>query len=494
MSSVRKLASQTVYYGLSSIVGRMVNFLMVPIYTYQFSPAAYGVVSDLMAYTTYFLVLITFGMETAFFRFGDSPEKAGKAYTQSFVAVGFFSISLGLLLTLFHPQIANALDYTEYRKLFPWLIGTIVLDTLSMIPMARLRYLEKPKRYAIISLINIFLNIGLNILFLSRGMGIEAVFYAYFFSSAVKLGFALYQNIPDSWQIDFGLMKTMLNFGMLIMIAGLAGAINENLDKNLISALWKDGTVYAGKSRTGTEMTGIYAACYKLGMFISLVTQAFRYAAEPFFFKQAKEKNSKETFARIFHYFISICLLLFLFISSFDREIVGFNFFGLTKATLIDKKYWVGLEIVPVILLGNVFLGAYLNLSIWYKITRQARFGILMSGAGAILTILVNVLTIPFWGYMGSAWATLFCYAGMSILCYIIGQQYYPVPYRLERLTIYLLLALLIIQVNRSTPESIGLRLLLCFGYAGIMFMLEWKRPLIFRNLGHPSGDAGSTQ
>lgn len=481
MASIRKLASQTAYYGLSSIIGRMVNFLMVPIYVNQFAKWEYGILSTLLAYTSVLLVMISFGMETAFFRFASNKENSGIAYSQSFVTVGFFSLIFGLFGLVSHETIANWLEYSQYSGLIMLLTGTIVLDTLSMIPMAKLRYNEQPRRYAAISLFNIFTNISLNLLFIFVfNMGISGVFWAYFFASGIKLGMSLYGNLPPTLKPEFSLMRDMMGFGSLIMIAGLAGTLNENLDKILLGFLWPDGQEYHGVSMRAAEMTGEYAACYKLAMFIALITQAFRYAAEPFFFRHAEEKNSGPTFARVFHYFISVCLIVFLMISSFSKEIVSFNLFGLLHKTLIPKSYWGGLEIVPIILLANIFLGAYINLSIWYKITRQARFGILFSGMGALLTLIINIFTIPVWGYMGSAWTTLICYAAMAIVCYWVGQHYYPIPYRLERLAFYFVLSLLILQINQSNEENVLFKIFTTVGFVGVVFFVERKRPLSF--------------
>ncbi len=481
MASVRKLASQTAYYGLSSVIGRMVNFLMVPVYVNQFAKLEYGILSSLLAYTSVLLVLISFGMETAFFRFASPKEQAGKAYSQSFVTVGIFSLLFGLLCSVSYQNIAELLDYRKYAGMIFLLGGTIVLDTLSMVPMAKLRYDERPRRYAAISLLNILTNIGLNLIFIFIfKMGLDSVFWAYFLSSALKLVFSLTDNLPKSYAIDIPLIREMLPFGAMIMIAGLAGTLNENLDKILIGFLWPEGKEYGGVAMRAAEMTGEYAACYKLAMFISLITQAFRYAAEPFFFRHAEEKNSGATFARVFHYFITICLIVFLLISSFSGEIVSFNLFGVMEKTLIPKSYWPGLKIVPIVLLANLFLGAYFNLSIWFKLTRQARFGILFSGIGALLTLVINIFTIPIWGYMGSAWATLICYGAMAVLCYRVGQHYYPIPYRLERMTIYFLIALILMQVNLGNDAHFLFKLFSTGLYIAGIFWMEKKKPLVF--------------
>jgi O-antigen/teichoic acid export membrane protein len=481
MASVRKLASQTLWYGLSSVIGRMANFLMVPVYVNQFVKLEYGIISTLLAYTSIFLVIITFGMETAFFRFAESKETSGKAYTQSFLVVLFLSLLFGLIFGSGYDALSKALGYHQYAGMILMLIGTIVLDTISMVPMAKLRYDEKPGKYALISLASIILNILFNLIFIFVfKWGLASVFYAYFFASLIKAMMALYKNLPESWKPDVIQMKEMLSFGVMIMIAGLAGTLNENLDKIMIGLLWPDGALYRGVAMLADEMTGEYAANYKLAMFISLITQAFRYAAEPFFFKNADMKDAHSVFARVFHYFITVCLIVFLLISSFSHEIVSFTFFGLSSKTLIPKAYWPGLSIVPVVLMANVFLGAYFNLSIWFKLTKQPRFGVLISAIGAVITILVNLITIPWFGYAGSAWATLLCYFTMAAICFKLGQIYYPIPYRLERLIIYFLIALLLLQILDANAPHVGFKLFVNAAFIGGIFLMERIKPLRF--------------
>jgi O-antigen/teichoic acid export membrane protein len=228
------------------------------------------------------------------------------------------------------------------------------------------------------------------------------------------------------------------------------------------------------------EMTGEYAANYKLAMFISLITQAFRYAAEPFFFKNAAMKDSNAVFARVFHYFITVCLIMFLVISSFAHEIVSFTFFGWASKPLIPKAYWAGLSIVPIVLMANVFLGAYFNLSIWFKITKQPRFGVFIAVIGAVITILLNLITIPWFGYAGSAWATLFCYFSMAAICFKLGQIYYPIPYRLERLLIYFLISLLFLQIQSSEGTNLLFRVFVNLAFVVGIYFTEKMKPLRF--------------
>lgn len=435
MSFIKKLLSQSAIYGVSSVLGRVINLILVPLLTTKFTTADYGIFSDLFAYTTVFLVMLTFGMETSFFRFSMDKEKSEDAFRQSFLTVLGLATLFLVAFGLNHQWVATLLGYGSRPELVLMVIFIIYLDVISAVPRAKLRHEEKAMYFSIVSLVNIFVNIGLSLFFIvGLGKGVEYAFLSILIASVVRVGMLLPWSRPNSWKFDKELGKTMAKYGFYIMIAGLAGVINENLDKILITRLWEDGKEFMGQPRQALELTGIYSANYKLAIFITLVTQAFRFAAEPLFFKKAKDRNSPQLFARVFYYFVTATLMMFMFISSFKLEIVSFNFWGLVDFTFIDEKFWEGLGVVPILLLANVFLAAYVQLSIWFKITKQVRFGLLFMGVGAFITIVINVATISWAGYIGSAWATLLCYAVTSLLCYVLGQKYYPIPYPVTRI------------------------------------------------------------
>ena len=272
------------------------------------------------------------------------------------------------------------------------------------------------------------------------------------------------------------------------MIAGCLGAINETFDKSLLPRVWGDDPQkFEGRLFTGLQLNGIYGAMYKIGMFISLVTQAFRYAAEPFFFREASQKDAPITYARVFHYFTTFCLISFLFVASMAFEILSFNGFGLFKSTLIPSRYWIGLDIVPLILLANVFLGMYVNLSAWFKITGKLRYGLYSSALGALLTLIINVAAIPTYGYYASAWATLICYATMSFVCYFWGKKQFPIPYKWGRLILYGIIVTIFYKINKqltnplNTPANISaFKLFLCILGTFVIFLFEKYRPLKF--------------
>lgn len=477
MSFIKKLLSQSAIYGVSSVLGRVINLILVPLLTARFTESDYGVFSDLFAYTTVFLVLLTFGMETSFFRFSMDKERTEDAFRQSFLTVlglgTLFLIGFGLNFK----GVANLLGYGSRPELILMVIFIIYLDVISAVPKARLRHEEKAVYFSIVSLVNIFVNIGLSLIFiLGMGKGVEYAFLSILIASVVRVAMLVPWSRPNSWKFDRELGKTMAKYGFYIMLAGLAGVINENLDKILITRLWTDGDIFMGQARDALELTGIYSANYKLAIFITLVTQAFRFAAEPLFFKKAADRNSPNLFARVFHYFVTATMMMFLIISSFKLEIVSFNFWGLVNFTFIDEKFWGGLGVVPILLLANVFLAAYSQLSIWFKITKQVRFGLLFMGVGALITIVINVATIPWAGYIGSAWATLICYAVTAGLCWWIGQKYYPIPYPVTRIMAIMGICIIGWLVNDFLWDDFFWRkALVCGGILLGVIAYEWK-------------------
>jgi len=438
MNPLRRLASQTAVYGLSSIIGRLLNWGLTPLYVNAFAPGEFGVFSDLYGLTFYAIVLLTFGLETAFFRFASEEYGARRVYTAAFWWIGVFSGGFLLLNLLTFSFTASLLGYGDRPVLILLLVGIIILDALAAMPMAKLRHDERAQRFASISLTNIGVTIVLNISFVYfLRLGVASVFMANLMASGIRTVMALEGNLPGRFVLDKVIGRPLLRYGGYIMAAGMAGALNETLDRNLLPRLWPDGQAYNGVPRTGMELNGIYSANYKLGMIVSLMTQAFRYAAEPFFFRRAKDKQSPALFAQVFHYFMLLCLVMFLVVSSFAHEIVTFNFWGATKFTLIPESYREGIAVVPIILLANICLAAYINLSIWFKLTGHLRFGLSLALFGAFLTVAINVILIPVYGYMACALATLVCYATMTALCYFLGQQFMPIPYRWKPLLIY---------------------------------------------------------
>lgn len=474
MSSLKKLAGQTAIYGISSILGRFVNWGLTPLYTNLLTEGDVGVMTDLYAYTTYFLVILTFGMETAFFRFTMDKDSFKEPYKHSFIFTGGLGILFFLLVGLNYRFFARILDFETNPEIVLMVAGIILLDVLAALPMAKLRFEERAKDYAVISLVSIFLNVVLNLIFIwGMGLGVEYVFVSNLIASVVKLGLSLRGAIPDNWKLDNKQIRAMTGFGFYIMLAGLLGMLNQNMEKNMIPRLWPECQEYLGEERSGHAMLGLYSAGYKLAMIILLATQAFRYAAEPFFFRHAQEKGSRIIFARVFHYYWLLSMATFVFVSAFTQQIASF---------FIGEAFWPGLNVVPILLISYSLLGAYTNFSIWFKLTKQTRFGILFSGAGALVVLVLNWITIPWIGYMGSAWASVISLVIMCWMVYRSGQHYYNIPYRLDRAMIYLLLAgAFYFLIYFIDPGFLG-RALLVILFAGSAFAIEKYKPIIWKD------------
>lgn len=484
MGGLRKLASQTVLYGVSSILGRVLNVLLTPLYAYYFRPQEFGIFSDLYAQLIFPLTFLTFGLETTFFRFADRDLPAREAYAQSFLTVFYLTLLAAITVGFNVQLIADWAGYPNRSRLYALLVVITALDAMAALPMARHRYQEKVLWFATISLTNIGLTIALNIVFVAGlGLGVEWVFVANAIASAVKLGMALYGNLPHTWALQPGKVRALTRYGFYIMLIGLSGQVNEQLDKIMLPRLWPFGKLWNGTPRTGLELNAIYNVSYKLGMALALATQAFRYAAEPFFFKKATDKNAPELTAKVFHYFVLTALSVSLVVSAFAQEILSFQFFGLSSKPLFNPLYWEGARVVPLILLANTFFGAYITLSMWFKLTGQLRFGLLFSVAGSLITVLVNALFIPLWGYMACGIAHLACYGLMVALCYGVGQHYKPYPYQLRPLVtafVFMLIAFLVIQVAAGQIPTqgrlFGFKFLICTAtLGGIWWLMGWK-------------------
>jgi O-antigen/teichoic acid export membrane protein len=433
---IKQLAGQTAVYGVSSILGRLLNYLLVPIHTWAFQPSQYGVVSEFYAYVAFLVVFLTFGMETTFFRFVNKSEDKEKTFNQAFSLVLVLNVIFLITTFTFSDQIAAWMLYPNYGNYVIWFGLILVVDATSSIFLAKLRYKNEPKRFAIIQLSSIGVNIILNLFFLfvlfdktnPDSMGIGYIFLANLFASLIK-PVLLYKDVLRFRFIwNTVLMKSMLVFATPLVIASFAGIINETIDRILIKRLLIDeGTDYA------QAQVGIYSACYKLSILINLFIQAYRYAAEPFFFAHEKHKDKNKIYSNVMTYFIIIVTFIFLVIS------LNLDIF---KWFIPNQSYWEGLKIVPILLLANVCLGIYYNQSIWYKLADKTIYGAYISIIGAVLTLSLNFLLIPSLGYMGAAWTTLIVYASMMIISYFASQRVYPIKYNLRKAGLYIFSAL----------------------------------------------------
>ncbi|MCS7076073.1 MAG: oligosaccharide flippase family protein [Bacteroidia bacterium] len=440
--SLKKLLSQTAIYGISSILGRLLNYLLVPLYTRVLAPSEYGVVTDLMAYVSFMLVLYSYGMETTFFRFSSQREyNPNDVYGTILTLLSATSIIITVILIIFARPLAHLLSYSAYPQYIIYLAVILALDTISAIQFAWLRKQEKAITFALIRLMNIFSNIILNIYFVAYlKKGVEYIFITNVICSLLTTVSLLPITLPKKFTFQHKWIKSMLIYGSPLLVSGLAGMINENLDRILLKR-YLPKNFYPGL--TNDEVVGIYGACYKLSIFVSLVVQAFRYGAEPFYFKKSVDNDAKQIYSKIMDYFVPAVFFICVVVTAFLNEI------GL----MIGKNFRSGLHIVPILLIANAFLGIYYNLSVWYKLTQKTEWALYISLIGAGLTILINLVGIPVWGMMASVYATLACYAVMMVLSYYWGQKFYPIPYNRNSLIFYCIFSIGMIVFLAYLPK-----------------------------------------
>jgi O-antigen/teichoic acid export membrane protein len=456
MGILKKLVSQTAIYGISSIFGRFLNYLLVPLYTYYFSAAEYGVVSEFYAYAGFFSVLLLFGFETGYFRFRDK-EHAGKdvAYSTALIFVVLVNIGFFLTILLINSRLSSALNYANHPEYVLFFTLILALDAIASIPFARLRAEDKAFRFAGIKITEILITVLLSLFFIiycpkvyaenpqswiseiySPAIGIGYIFIANLIASIFKFLLLSPQLKGLAWGFDRTLFGRMVRYSLPMVVIGFAGIINEMLDRALLKYL------LPFDAQTNMKMLGIYSACYKLSILMSLFIQAFRYAAEPFFFAYSGNSDARIVYAKVLKFFVIFCVFIFLLVTLF---IDFFKYF-------VGEEFRVGLEVVPILLLANLFLGIYVNLSIWYKLTDRTLMGAFVSLSGAVLTIVLNVWLIPLLGYVGSAWATLACYASMAIVSYLLGRHYYPVAYDIKRVLGYIAIGVGLYFVRIELP------------------------------------------
>lgn len=487
MSVLRKLAGQTAIYGVSSIVARFLNYLLTPLYTSRgvFAPAAFGVITSLYAWTAFLNVVLTFGMETTFFRFANKHEQSGRVYATAVYLLAATTTVFIVLGLLFAHGIASFIGYPEHATSVRLLVVIIGIDAITVVPMARLRQENRPWRFAAINVISVIVNIAFNLFFLAYCMpkynagqsnalidavynpafGVGYVFLANVISTGLKFLMLLpewpsFRTSSEHAGFDAKLLRPMLAFGLPLLVAGLAGMTNETADRVLMKHLLP--------ANIADTQIGIYGACYKLAILITLFIQAFRFAAEPFFFSHAKEKNSRLTFARIMNIFVAVCMGAFLLVMLF---------LDLFKWFIPNPAYWPGLVVVPILMLANVFLGIYYNQSVWYKLSDRTRAGGTIAIIGAVITLVLLFWWIPIWGYVGAAWATFICYASMATISYVWGQKHYPIPYNVGRVLGYMAAGVFLWwgceQLPLEGTVNYAVRALVLLGYIGYAWRLE---------------------
>ena len=459
MANMKSLAKDTAIYGLSSIVGRFLNYLLVPLYTAKLSAASvgYGVITNMYAYTALILVLLTFGMETTFFRFSNKEgEEPQKVYSTILTAVGFTAVVFVALVFTFISPLADVMGYAEHPS-YIWVMAmTVAIDAFQCIPFAYLRHKKKAIKFAALKMLFIVMNILLNIVFF---VALPALYTSYpdeigkIYDPTIGAGYAFYINLACTASITFcfykeltgfryvfdrELMKRMFSYSWPILILGIAGILNQTADKILFPYIYKGENAH--------EQLGIYGAASKIAMIMAMITQAFRYAYEPFVFGKSKDKDNRETYAKAMKFFIIFTLLAFL-------TVVGY--LDILKH-IIGQDYWSGLKVVPIVMAAEIMMGIYFNLSFWYKLIDKTIWGAWFSGIGCSVLIAINVIFVPQYGYMACAWAGFAGYATAMTLSYFVGQKYYPIKYDLGGIGKYVVLALICFALMKLGRDYIS--------------------------------------
>lgn len=464
MAGLKSLAKDTAIYGLSSIVGRFLNYLLVPLYTAVIpaSTGGYGVVSNVYAYTALILVFLTFGMETGFFRFANkSGEHPEKVYANTLISVGGLSLIFVILCMLFLHPISALLEYPDHPDYIAMMVLVVALDSFQCIPFAYLRYKKRPIKFASIKLFNIVGNILLNLFFLLLCPWLDVHAHqlvSWFYRPEYLVGYIFVSNlimslvqmfffIPElrgfSYRVDKVLLKQMISYSFPILVFGVVGILNQTIDKMIYPFLFDD-------RQEGLVQLGIYSATSKVAMIMAMFTQAFRYAYEPFVFGKNKEGDNRKMYSAAMKYFFIFSLLAFLAVM-FYMDILRY---------MVARDYWEGLSVVAIVMGAEIFKGIYFNLSFWYKLTDETQWGAYFSIIGCAVILVLNIWLVPTYGYVASAWASVAGYGVITLLSYIIGQKKYPVSYPLKDMAVYLILAAVLFVLSQEVIISnVGLRL-----------------------------------
>lgn len=485
MANLKSLAKDTAIYGMSSILGRFLNYLLVPLYTSNISAASggYGIITNLYAYTALLLVILTYGMETTFFRYANKTnEDPQKVYSSTLIMVGFTSLLFIVLVSIFLQPLSGVMGYSDHSSYVWVMAATVSIDAFQCIPFAYLRYKKRPIKFAALKLLFIAFNIALNLLYF---VVLPDLYRSYpdiiqhIYNPETGVGYAFYINLVCTASITFffykeltgfkytfdkELAKRMLSYSWPILILGIAGILNQTADFILFPYLYKGGQAH--------QQLGIYGAASKIAMIMAMITQAFRYAYEPFVFGKGNDKDNRETYAVAMKYFIIFTLLAFLVVMGYInilRHIIG-------------RDYWEGLKVVPIVMAGTIMMGVYFNLSFWYKLIDKTIWGAYFSGIGCFVLILINIIFVPQYGYMACAWAGLIGYATAMTLSYFVGQKKYPINYPLKSIGIYVLIAVFffiaITYSNEYLPKIYALAVNTLIIFAFVAHIIYHDLPL----------------
>lgn len=482
LSTYKRLAGDTAIYGISSILGRVLNWLLTPYYTRVFLESEFGVQTNLYSYAAILLVILTYGMETSFFRFASKSENPGRVYSTSLISVFSTSLLFLLIFILLKNPIAGFIQYPQHSEYIVWFAAILAIDAVTAIPFAWIRIEKKAVKFAAIKLVNIAFNIGFNLFFItfcpwilksnpeswirfiySPEIGVGYIFISNLLASGVMLLMLLPDILKIQFQFDKEIFKKLLNYGLPILVVGIAGQLTLYVGNILIPFLIPE-------SQEPMKQLGIYGANLKLAVLMNMFIQAFRFAFEPFFFARGNSKDDPVIYANIMKYFVIFGLLIFLGMTLYIDLLQFIN----------DPKYNSGLKVLPIILMANLIYGMYYTQSLWYKITDKTRYGATQSVIASVVSITLNFLLIPVFGYMGSAFTLLFSYVLVLVISYFQGEKYYPVPYNLKRIGIYFTMALLLFFISGFFQSfnpfvKAGLGTLLIFVFLGTVYAFEKK-------------------
>ena len=442
MGKLKTIFKDTAIYGLSSIVGRFLNYLLVPLYTAKFSAASggYGVITNIYAYVALALVLLTFGMETTYFRFTNKTHTDSETvYGTTLISVGTVSLLFAVLVLLLLSPISQLMGYGEHPDYVGVMAVTVAIDAFLCIPFAHLRQQKKALKFAALKLLNIVMSILLNVFYFvwMNGNDVGYVFYINLFCTAMLAVCLITEYTGFRWKLDTQLLRTMLSYSWPILVLGIAGILNQTADKMLFPYIYQGADM--------REQLGIYGACSKIAMIMAMITQAFRFAYEPIVFAGVKDKDQHEMYTQAMKYFIIFTLLAFLLV-------VGYM--DILKYIVRNQDYWVGLKVVPIVMAAEIMMGIYFNLSFWYKLIDKTIWGAVFSGIGCLVLLVVNIVFVPRYGYMACAWGG-FAGSGVAMLAsYFVGQKYYPLAYPLKEIGMYVVIAVVLTMAMYKVHED----------------------------------------
>ncbi len=449
MEKLKSIAKDTVIYGMSSIVGRFLNYLLVPLYTAKLSAASggYGIITNIYAYVALVLVLLTFGMETTYFRFTNKTHTDSETvYGTTLISVGTISLLFAMVVLCFLQPISTLMGYGEHPSYVGVMAVTVAIDAFLCIPFAHLRQQKKALKFALLKLLNIIVSILLNVIYFAVMDGND-VGYAFYINLVCTVMLALClvtEYATFRWKLDRQLLKNMLSYSWPILILGIAGILNQTADKMLFPYIYPGSDMH--------EQLGIYGAASKIAMIMAMITQAFRFAYEPIVFAGVKDKDQHEMYTKAMKYFIIFTLLAYLMVMGY-MDILRY---------IIGRDYWSGLNVVPIVMAAEIMMGIYFNLSFWYKIIDKTIWGAIFSGLGCAVLLLVNILFVPRYGYLACAWGGFAGYGVAMVASYVVGQKYYPLNYPLKDIAFYIVIAAIFTFAMFGTHHELPLLGSLC--------------------------------